>query len=174
VKIGIFSDSHGNLKNLERAAKYLLENEKAQILVHLGDDYDDTKILEKFPLRVIKVPGVFSSYYQDPAIPNRLIETFKGKKVLISHTETSHKNDLAKDLKPEEVIAKREVDLAFVGHTHIPKIEDREGVLILNPGHLKKEDKKGYSPSFSLVDFDEKIAKIFDLERKTIIEEKAF
>ena len=81
---------------------------------------------------------------------------------------------MPKDLKPEKVIAKREVDLAFIGHTHIPKIEDREGVLILNPGHLKKEDKKGYSPSFGLVDFDEKIAKIFDLERKTIIEEKAF
>ncbi|MEA3485330.1 MAG: YfcE family phosphodiesterase [Candidatus Aerophobetes bacterium] len=174
MKIGILSDSHGNLKNLEKAAKYLIESEKVEILVHLGDDYDDAKILEKFSVRVIKVPGVFSSYYQDPAVPSRLVETFQGEKVLISHTEIFHSNDLLTDLKPEEVIAKREVDLAFVGHTHIPKIEDRGGVLILNPGHLKKEDKKGYLPSFGLVDLDEGIAKIFDLERKTIIKKRIF
>jgi len=172
MKIGILSDSHGNLGNLEKAAKYLIENEKVEVLVHLGDDYDDVKTLEKFPVRVIKIPGVFSSYYQDPAIPNRLIETFQGKNVLISHTDTSRRNDLPGDLKPEELIAKREVDLALVGHTHIPKIEDRGGILILNPGHLKKEDKKGYLSSFGLVDFDEGMAKIFDLERKTIIEER--
>ncbi|MEA1963682.1 MAG: metallophosphoesterase family protein [Candidatus Aerophobetes bacterium] len=174
MKVGILSDSHGNLENLEKAARCLLEKEEVEILVHLGDDYDDAKVLERYEIRVIKIPGVFSSYYQDPGIPNRLIETFKGKKILISHTETPHKNDLPKDLKPEEVIAKKEVDLAFVGHTHIPKIEDREGVLILNPGHLQKEDKKGYLSSFGLVDFDERIAKIINLEKRVTIIQKSF
>lgn len=174
MRIGILSDSHGNLKNLEKATKYLIEDEKVEVLIHLGDDYDDAKVLEKFPVRIIKVPGVFSSYYQDPVIPNRLIEVFQGKRVLISHTQDSHKNDLASDLKPEKAIAKKEVDLVFVGHTHIPKIEDRAGILILNPGHLKKEDKKGYLPSFALVDLGKGMAKIFDLEEKTIIDEKAF
>jgi len=174
MRIGILSDTHGNLENLEKAARYLLEKEKVKVLVHLGDDYEDAKVLEKYPIRVIKVPGVFSSYYQDPAIPNRLIKTFKGKKVLISHTETSHKNDLPEDLRPEEVIGKKEVDLAFVGHTHIPKIEDREGVLILNPGHLQKEDKKDYLPSFGLVNFDEKIARVINLEKRVTIIRKTF
>jgi len=174
MKVGILSDSHGNIRNLEEAAKWLMEEEKVDVLVHLGDNYDDTKVLEKFKVKLIRVPGVFSSYYKDPAIPNRLIKTFNEKKVLISHTQSSHQNDLPEDLKPEEIIDKKEVDMAWVGHTHIPKIEDREGVLILNPGHLKSEDKKGYLPSFGLVVFEEKIAKVINLEKKVTIIQKTF
>jgi len=181
MKLGVLSDSHGNLKNLEEAAKWLIENEKVEVLVHLGDDSDDTKVLEKFGVKLIKVPGVFEDYYQDPGITNRLIETFDGKRVLISHTEEVHKNDPAPEVKelirPEEVIAKKEVDLALVGHTHIPKIEDRGGVLIFNPGHLKEwetEQKKGYFPSFGLVDFEKRIAKVINLEKKATIIQKNF
>ena len=187
MKLGVLSDSHGNLKNLEEAAKWLIENEKVDVLVHLGDDSDDTKVLEKFGVKLIKVPGVFEDYYQDPGITNRLIETFDEKKVLISHTEEIHKNDPSPEVKelirPEEVIAKKEVDIALAGHTHIPKIEGPskagypEGVLIFNPGHLKEwetEQKKGYFPSFGLVDFEKRIAKVINLEKKVIIIQKTF
>jgi len=174
VKVGILSDSHGNTENLKQAAKWLVENEKVDVLVHLGDNWDDIKVLEKFKVKLTRVPGVFSSYYKDPKIPNRLIETFNKKKVLISHTEISHKNDLPEDLKPEKIIAKRGVDMAWVGHTHIPKIEERQGVLILNPGHLKSEDKKGYLPSFGLVDFKERIAKVISFKAKVAIIQKTF
>lgn len=163
MKLGILSDSHQNLKNLEEAAKWLVEKEKVDLLVHLGDEYDDAKILEKFKVGLIKVPGVFSSYYQDAKIPNRLIKDFSSKKVLISHTEKIHKNDPPPEIKelinPEEVIAKKEVDIAFVGHTHIPRIEDRNGVLILNPGHLKdweSEKKKVIFPPLAWLILREK------------------
>jgi len=35
MRIGILSDSHGNLKNLEKATKYLIEDEKVEVLIHL-------------------------------------------------------------------------------------------------------------------------------------------
>jgi len=178
MKIGVFSDSHGNLENLKEAGKWLLEKEKVEIFIHLGDDSDDAKILESFGKKIIKVPGVFEALYQNPEISNRLIETFNGKKVLISHTEKVHENDPPPELKklinPEKVIAKKEVDIALVGHSHIPKIEDREGVLILNPGHLKEKDKKGYLPSFGLIDFEKKLAKVINLEKKVIFIQKNF
>ncbi|MFH2011087.1 MAG: YfcE family phosphodiesterase [Pseudomonadota bacterium] len=172
MKVGILSDSHGSLKNLEDAAKWLVENENVTTLVHLGDECEDTEILGQFKVRIIQVPGVFCSHYRDPAIPNRLIKNFAGNKVLISHTESSHKNDLPGDLKPEEVIDKNEVDMVWVGHTHILKIEESKGILILNPGHLQSNDKKGYLPSFGLVDFEAKVAKIISLEGKATIIQK--
>lgn len=175
MKVGVLSDSHGNTKNLEEAAKWLIESEKVDLLIHLGDNYRDCQALEKMGTKLIKVPGVFDLEYRaEPEIPHRLIETFDGKKVLISHSEESHKNDFPEDLKPEELISKKEIDLALVGHTHIPKIEDREGILLLNPGHLKLEDKKGYFPSFGLVDFEKKIAKVINLEKKVTIIQKSF
>jgi hypothetical protein len=174
MKLGVLSDSHNNLKNLERAGEILVKEYGVEILIHLGDDYEDAKILEKFKVKLIKVPGVYSSFYQNPEIPNRRIEEFEGVKILISHMENSHQNDLPTDLTPEEIIEKKLVDLVLVGHTHIPKIEEREGVFILNPGHLQEEDKKGFPPSFGLVDLKKKLVQIIQLSDKKIFKEKKF
>ena len=167
MRVGIVSDSHQNLDSLRESAQWLVKKEKVEVIIHLGDDWDDARILDEFEVEVIKVPGVFSNYYQDPDIPNRKIVDFEGWKVLLTHTNTSHENDLPTDLNPEEVIAKKEVNVVLYGHTHIPKIEEVGKVLYLNPGHLKKEDKKGHPPSFGVIEFGkEKVeAKIIDLER---------
>ena len=171
MKIGLFSDSHGNVKNLKKAADYLTKDVKVDALVHLGDDFEDTKILEQYRLPVIKVPGVFSSYYKDPKIINRLINDFGGTKVLISHTDKIHENDLPDDLDPEEIVSAKLVKAVFYGHTHIPLVDERNGALFVNPGHLKDEDKKGFMPSFAIVEIqdDEIEAAVFSLRDMTKI-----
>ena len=156
MRVGVVSDSHGYRDNLGDAARKIVEDEEAEVIVHLGDDYDDTEVLEQFGVKIIKIPGVFSDYYQDRAIPNRLVEEFEGWKVLISHTESSHENDLADDLVPEEIIERGEVDVLLHGHKHKPNIEEKGGVIRINPGHLKDEDKKGSPPSFAVIDFEKK------------------
>ncbi len=171
MKVGLLSDSHGELENLRRAAKVLAD--QVELIVHLGDDWDDCRVLEEMGLKFIRVPGVFSSYYQAPQIANRRIEKFNHWKVLLSHTSTSHKNDLPQDMKPEVVVARREVDVVLYGHTHIPKIEKSQGILWVNPGHLKPEDRKGYSPSYAILDFgpQEVWVRIFGLEKGEILAE---
>jgi putative phosphoesterase len=116
-------------------------------------------------IKHIKVPGVFSSYYKDKNIENRKVEVFEGWRVLLTHTKEPHKNDLPSDISPLELINKKEVDIVFYGHTHIPKIEEEKGIILVNPGHLKKEDKKGYPPSFGFISFrkDSVDIKIIDL-----------
>ena len=174
MKVGVVSDSHGELKNLKKAAEKLIEEHNVEVIVHLGDNYDDTTVLENLNIQVVRVPGVFSSYYQDKNIPNRVVETFNGRRVLITHTEKSHENDLPEDLKPEELINEKTVDVIFYGHTHIPRVEEKEGVLHVNPGHLKTEDKKGYPPSFAVVDFQNKVSvNIYTLEGK-LVQNKVF
>jgi hypothetical protein len=145
----------------------------ANVLIHLGDDSEDTKVLDRYRVKVIKVPGVFELAYKNPSIPNRLIKQFEGWKILITHTSISHPNDLLIDLKPEELVEKRRVDGVLYGHTHIPKIEIRKGILFLNPGHLKKQDKKGFPSTFGLLEIKEREIKtqVIDLKGKQMFSE---
>ena len=164
MKIGVVSDSHGEIENLIKIGKWLVDKQNVEVIVHLGDDYDDALVLENLGVRILKVPGVFSKYYQDEEISNRIVETFNGRKVLITHTECSHEKDLSKDIKPEILVSKKAVDIVLYGHTHIPRIEQRRGILFVNPGHLKTQDKKGYPPTSAVIDFNNQISvNIFDL-----------
>ena len=174
MRVGVVSDSHGEIENLRKAAMWLIDKQNVEVIVHLGDDYDDASILENLDVHIIKVPGVFSNYYKDRDISNRVVVTFNGRKVLITHTECCHENDLPEDIKPEELVSKKGVDVVFYGHSHIPSIEQRQSILYINPGHLKSEDKKGYPPTVAVVDFTDQISvNIFDLMGK-IVQSKTF
>lgn len=175
MKIAVISDSHNNLEYLRKVGE-LFVKQGISIVVHLGDNYDDAEALSDLGLSVIKVPGVYEDYYKQPEIPNRIIKEFQGVKTLITHTEQSHENDLPSDIKPEQIIAEKSVEAIFYGHTHIPKIEEKEGILFVNPGHLKKEDKKGYPATYAIVEItDVKIkVKITDLIKNEEIENKEF
>jgi predicted phosphodiesterase len=62
MKIGVVSDSHGHVENLRRALKVMREA-GADLIVHLGDDYDDvTALSDQGGVPITQVPGVFSTY----------------------------------------------------------------------------------------------------------------
>ena len=152
MKIGVVSDSHGHVDNLRRTVKTMNEA-GIEVIVHLGDDYDDVKALSNQEgTTIIQVPGVFSTYYQDPGIPNRVIEEWERVRVLLTHTPEVHKNDLPADLDPAAVVARGEVRLVLSGHSHIPEVKEERGVVWVNPGHLKDDDKKGYPPTYALLE----------------------
>lgn len=152
MKIGVVSDSHGQVENLRRAITAMKEA-GTDLIVHLGDDYDDvTALSDQERAMIIQVPGVFSTYYQDPLIPNRLIEEWEGVRVLLTHTPEAHKHDLPTDLKPEDAVARGEVRMVLSGHSHIPEVREQGGVIWVNPGHLKADDKKGHPPTYALLE----------------------
>jgi putative phosphoesterase len=127
MKIGVVSDSHGHIENLRRAAQDMHEA-GAEVIVHLGDDYDDVKALsDQEGTAVVHVPGVFSTYYQDTGIPNRVIEEWEGVRVLLTHTPEAHKHDLPTDLDPAAVVAREEVRVVLFGHSHIPEVREKGG-----------------------------------------------
>ncbi len=173
MKIGLVSDTHKHIANLNDAVAFL-KTKGADIIVHLGDDYTD--IDEIGENNVLRVPGVFSEAYQDASIPNRMIAKFDGWRILFSHTVSSHDNDLPDDLKPEEMIEKKKVDAVFYGHTHIPDITHEHGIIFVNPGHLKNDDKKGFPPTcgFVHVKKDTMIVRLFALKTKDVYKEETF
>lgn len=167
MKVAVVSDTHGNLEYLTELAKYLTDN-NIYTLIFLGDECEDIESVEHLFCQIIWVPGVYCKHYQDKNIPNRIIKDFNGVRVLITHTPTSHVNDFPEDIKPEEV-NKDQVDIVLYGHTHIPNIEAKSGVIWVNPGHLKKEDKKGHLASFAIIDFEKRNIKIIDFLSKNEI-----
>lgn len=173
MKIGLLSDTHKQIVNLSEAVEFL-KTLGVDAFIHLGDDYTD--IDEIGESNVVRVPGVFSDAYQDTSIPNRMIARFDGWRILLSHTIASHDNDLPSDLKPEELIEKKKVDAVFYGHTHIPEIRQDKGIVFINPGHLKCEDKKGFPPTFGFVHVKHGtiVVRLYSLKTKEIYKEGTF
>ena len=59
------------------------------------------------------------------------------------------------------------MDVVAFGHTHIPEAKLENGVLWLNPGHLKDSDKRGYGPSFAILDIDKDSARVLLIDLRS-------
>lgn len=165
VRIGLLSDSHGELVLLREAARKLVDEHRVDLIVHLGDDYDDAEELFDRGPEVIRVPGVYSSYYRNKEIRNRIIRQVEGVRLLLTHSPGGHENDLPDDPDPVALAEAGDVDIVAYGHTHRPRLELEGRVMWLNPGHLRRKDKKGARASYALLDISAKrvSARILDV-----------
>ncbi len=174
MRLGIVSDTHGELDNLHKAAQKLIDRWQADTIVHLGDEWEDVETIKDLPFKkIIRIPGVYCEQYRDPAIENRLLMNIEDIRFLFTHTDKVHQNDLPGDPDPEELAARQMIDVICYGHTHIPDIRQENNVLRLNPGHLKNHDKKGCSPSFAVVEIQGRKLHLYliDLETDQILRE---
>ena len=145
--LGVLSDSHGNVEALQDVADHFMKA-GVDLVLHLGDDYLDILFFEAANLKVLAVPGLYCPEYRDPAIPNRRIETLAGVKIMMTHSPEISKFDQPGDLDPGD---HDQVDIILYGHTHIPSIQEKDGILRVNPGHLKAYDRRGYPLSYALM-----------------------
>jgi putative phosphoesterase len=146
--VGVVSDSHGNRKGLRRLAKRL-QGLKVSTVLHLGDDYRDLAVLAGEGLEVLAVPGAYCPEYARQEIPNRRVVELGGVKMLLTHTPWRHPLDLAGDPDPQD--PEPGVQLVLYGHTHHPRMENRGGILWINPGHLRERQDRGHPPTFALL-----------------------
>lgn len=153
MKIIVVSDSHGEMDNITNLSKTVKEEGVSKV-IHLGDDYDDTQLLIAEGVDIERIPGVFSAYYTEKDIPNRKIIEIEGWKLLLTHTKEKHENDLPDDISPENQIKNGSVDIVLYGHTHIPAIGIEGNIYLINPGHLKLDDKRGYEPSYAVLEIN--------------------
>jgi putative phosphoesterase len=173
LKLGVVSDTHKHIANLGKALDFL-KAQGAILYVHLGDDYEDPDDFRDF--NFVRVPGVYSEIYADENIPNRLVKNIVGWRLFLTHTISSHPNDLPGDIRPEDIISERRADAVVFGHTHVPEIKEDGGMLFLNPGHLKNEDKKGFPPTFAYVELsmNRMIVRVHELLEHRVLMEHAF
>lgn len=125
--LGVISDTHKNIMYIRKAIEKL---KAMDIIIHLGDNVEDVKEIEKsFKGPIINVRGNcdFSN-----KIPSERTMVLEGKKLLITHGHNYGVKDNLLKLRYRAL--ELGVDLVLYGHTHIAKIDFEEGIFFVNPG----------------------------------------
>lgn len=130
MKILVLSDTHGRLDTAEKLIKEL----NPDYTLHLGDMAEDCRQLEaKFPQKIItSVKG--NNDYFDKSYPLERVFTLCGKRFFMCH---GHKYNVKSSLLALKYKGMEEkADIILFGHTHIPYMDNSDGLIILNPGSV--------------------------------------
>jgi len=138
--IGLISDTHDNLPQIEKAITHL-NTAGVQIVLHAGD-YCSPFTITKFKALNCRLIGVFGNNDGDQELlKNRFNETqnckIQGRFTQI--TVEGYKIALLHGDEPELLLAliySQSFNAVIHGHTHNRNIEQRGSTLIINPGEL--------------------------------------
>lgn len=153
-RIAVISDTHEDELAIELFMS-CTEGLNIQEVIHLGDYFDDARVLAERGFKLVQVPGTWDeSYYRDPGVENRKMIKVENWRIFLTHTPESHYNDLRDDLKPEHVLEKSEADIMLFGHTHLAGIHRRNGTVLINPGHLNSCEGRGCPLTYAVLEID--------------------
>lgn len=127
--IAVISDSHGNKESIEKLQDKI---SNVQVLLFLGDGEKDLKeITKNFNGEIYAVRGNcdFEGIYPE----ERVIE-IEDKKIFMCH---GHRYGVKYGYNSIFYRGKElEVDIVLFGHTHLPIIDDEDGLILMNPGSV--------------------------------------
>lgn len=148
MRILIVSDTHRKEQNLET----VLEKEgSVDHLIHLGDvEGSRNHILEIAACPVDIVAGN-NDFMEN--LPKEKEIMLGGYRVLLTHGHYYYVSLDTKMLRKEA--RARGFDIAMYGHTHKPRIEQSNGITVLNPGSLSYPRQEGRRPSYIMMEIDE-------------------
>jgi len=171
MKIGVISDIHDNIANLEKAIE-VLNKEQVDLIFFCGD-LCSSNTLEPFQNLNAPVKAVFGNMDKDRA---SILEKLKQSGLNFEYSpEGGLKWDLELNSKrvavvhgdneyfTNNLVNSRELDFVFSGHTHSPHIKKIGETLWINPGPICGRtglDKKPINPSLTIVDLQTKKAEI--------------
>lgn len=131
MRIMVASDSHSGISYMRRWAQLL----RPQVILHLGDYYDDGKTLEElFPAtRVIQVPGNCDQFRCLDFAPLKIFTQLEGLNIYMTHGHRERVKSGTAEL--EHMARTAGANIALYGHTHVAEFHTTsDGMLILNPG----------------------------------------
>ena len=138
MKLLVFSDSHGEVRNMLTAVEIV----RPDYLIHLGDGWRDfEEVTARFPgLPFAHVPG--NCDFGRGGEAKELVLGLEGKTILLCHGHTLGVKHglLSAAYRAQEVRA----DLLLFGHTHVPMIDERNGIWGLNPGSISSSSHPSY------------------------------
>lgn len=147
MKILIISDSHGMTNRLERV---ISKAGKIDMLIHLGDVEADVEYIRKHAGCESHIIKGNNDYNVD--VPNEEILQLGKYKVWLTHGHRYHVNWGLETIADEA--AGIGMDIVMFGHIHIPLVEYRGDVILVNPGSIslpRQDNRKG---SYILMDID--------------------
>lgn len=152
MKLFFMSDIHGSLYYLNKALERF-NDEKANYIVILGDElyhgarnplpkeYNPKKVAETLNSladKIIAVRGNCDSEVDEMVIDFPIMATYStilynNRRLFLTHGHIYNENNMPK---------LSDGDILLYGHTHIPKVEKKDSIFVINPGSitLPKED----------------------------------
>ncbi len=145
MRIGVISDTHGNVAAFRKALAIFGD---ADMIIHAGDvlyhpprlgfgvGYDIPTFVEE--LNRLSIPIVIAQGNCDAQVYEELLETpVQSPYAYVSREKLSivanHGHMLTRQKMIEQ--AKRyRADYFISGHTHVPVLEDADGLVLMNPG----------------------------------------
>lgn len=142
MKILLTSDIHGNQKALD----YIVSNYEADLYYDCGD----SELMNFYLKDFYSVLG--NCDYE--SFPNyRVVNINSYLNIFITHGHLYSQDQII------EMAKQRKCNVIAYGHSHIRKLEERDGLYLINPGSVSKpRDKDG--KSFAYIHFDEQTKKI--------------
>lgn len=149
MRIGVFSDSHGDLTALKRAVDHAGSLDFA---IHCGDYYED--LVKVFGHTQTPYEGVCGNVDFVRHAPLEQQLALGGLSIYVTH---GHLYDVKYDLnrlfyKSLEL----EVDICLFGHTHIAQVIEKDGLILMNPGSVARP-KGGQKASYGIIEIEHKI-----------------
>ena len=130
MKILVFSDSHNDIISMVRT----VENNRPDMIIHLGDNYNDAQILKtKFP--EIHFETVVGNCDFESAHTIKIFEV-EGIKFFITHGHL-----YGVKTRMDRLIKKgceEQADIVLFGHTHKAYLSKENGMWVINPGIINK------------------------------------
>ena len=159
MNLGIISDTHEHIGNIEKAKKLFAEK-GASLIIHLGD-YCAGPSVRAF--KGAKIIGILGNNDGDVLRLEKnfaeiggdfrwdfCVLQYDGLKIACYHGTVPEITDA--------LIQCKTYDVVLCGHTHEPRLETIDGVLVLNPGSAHGFETKA---TVAILDTEKKKAEIF-------------
>jgi len=136
MKILVLSDSHG----FEKSLCEILKNNanSCDMIIHLGDGCSDMQYMREYtgnkPVCVLKG----NCDYGFAGEPERITTKAEGKTIFACH---GHRYNVKEQYRSPTTLhyaaLEENADICLYGHTHIQRLDEIDGMVILNPGAAK-------------------------------------
>lgn len=136
MKALIISDSHGRANDVMDA----VEKVKPDVLFHLGDGAKDLRGMGLlYPDVTVYQVGGNCDYSSNMELVRQV--NLQGIRILMTHGHIFNvKQSIEKLIREAKG---RDVNVVMFGHTHVSYYEERDGLMIINPGSIGYSGKYG-------------------------------
>ena len=147
VKILVVSDTHGQNRNLETVVNRV---KPIDMLIHLGDVEGSEYLVDNIgecPTYIVR-----GNCDMNGSLPGEIVLPVENHTIFMTHGHRYMVGYGTERLK--EAARARNADIVLFGHTHVPYLEQENGMTILNPGSLSRPRQGDHQCSYAMIEID--------------------